>query len=243
MMQMPLPVVSLSSLVKAPNEQSGKAPQKSVRSSRGGDKQREHQCIPPYVTCWKPDSVSSYMVSLVLCQCLCRATTQQCKPPVLLPLHTSVTLPSRVKHLIRAAFCHAFFFLTASLDENQAVFMFILLVCLLAWDISVPQDVLQQWILVAEGLWTTLMSWPSIQDLSLFLALPLGCFQLLWSKVAAVASKFGVRILESCVCACWSERLCFVCCWTWCSLAPCKQPGSSTGSLFLARCLAENEQR
>lgn len=50
------------------------------------------------------------------------------KPLMLLPLQTSVTFPSRVNHLIRAAFCHGFFFLTASLDENQAVFMFILLV-------------------------------------------------------------------------------------------------------------------
>lgn len=29
---------------------------------------------------------------------------------------------------------------------------------------------------------------------------PLGCFQLLWSKVAAMASKFRARVLESCVC-------------------------------------------
>lgn len=57
---------------------------------------------------------------------------------------------------------------------------------------------------------TTPLSWLCTQDLNLLLALPLGCFQFLWSKVAAAASKLRVKILESCVCACleWKASLC-----------------------------------
>lgn len=57
---------------------------------------------------------------------------------------------------------------------------------------------------------TTLLSWLYTQHLNLLLALPLGCFQLLWSKISAAASKLRVRILEWCECSCleWEAFLC-----------------------------------
>lgn len=81
-----------------------------------------------------------------------------------------------------------------------------------------------------------LLSWFYIQDLNLLLALPLGCFQLLWSKVAAAVSKLRVRILESCACACL-EREAFLC-----TLLNAALSGwSCTSFLLLERSLTESE--
>lgn len=139
---------------------------------------------------------------------LCEPITQQCKSPALLPLWTSIAFLSRVNNLIRAALCHGFFHSLLLLMRTRLFsFSFCSLrVHLPQRALPAPYDVLHRWLLVAAGLWTTLLSWLYVQDLSLLLALPLGCFQLLWSKVAAVASKFGARILESCVCACLERK-------------------------------------
>lgn len=71
-----------------------------------------------------------------------------------------------------------------------------------------PYDVLQQWLIAAAGLKPRCMALHTgSEPLS---CSPPGCFQLLWSKVAAAASKLRVRILESCVCA-WLEWEAFLC--------------------------------
>lgn len=65
---------------------------------------------------------------------------------------------------------------------------------------------------------------------------------MLWSEVAAVASRFGARRLESCVCAWLGEEA--LLCMPLSTALPgsCKQAARSTGSLSLEKCLAANEQ-
>lgn len=65
---------------------------------------------------------------------------------------------------------------------------------------------------------------------------------MLWSEVAAVASRFGARRLESCVCAWLGEKA--LLCMPLSTALPgsCEQAARSAGSLPLEKCLAANEQ-
>lgn len=158
--------------------------------------------------------VKSLILRLAMCFLWCcgghffEPTAQWQKSLAVLPLQVSIAFLSRVNHLIRVALCHGFFSLLLPLMRIRlfSFSFYSLHVHLSRRALPAPYGVLHQWLLVAAGLRIMLLSWLYIQDLGLLLALALGCFQLLWSKVAAVASKFRARILESCVCACLERK-------------------------------------
>lgn len=142
--------------------------------------------------------MSSPVLSLVLLEALCKLSVR-C-------LYAQVSLSCPENYLTRTTLCHGFFSSLLLLMKTRFFFiLFLLLACPPASESS-PSTI---WC-AAPRAQTTLLSWLYAQDLNLLLALPLGCFQFLWSKVAAAASKLRVRILESCVCACleWEASLC-----------------------------------
>lgn len=141
------------------------------------------------------------MLPVIVWPYLCEPAAQQCKSPALLPLQTSMTSLPRLKSLTRASLCHGCFSPLPLLMRTRLLsFSFSSLY--LHWPqraFPAPFDVLYRRLLVAAGLQTTLLSCLCIEELSLSPALPPGHFQLLWSEVASVASKFRAWILESCV--------------------------------------------